>query len=87
MSKPMAEIRELGPAEPVREPDHVLIVKHDDGKFDVSGTADAGKPDAHYLTPSPFEDKEDAMVCAQSFAEAYGLSVIYVKGFSAQAEA
>ena len=87
MSRPMAEIRELGPAEPVTEPDHVLIVKHDDGKFEVSGTADAGKPDAHYLTPSPFEDKEDAIVCAQSFAEAHGLPVIYAKGFWMQAEA
>ena len=57
----MADIRELEPAEPVREPDHVLIVKYDDGKFEVSGTAGAGKPDAHFLTPSPFEDKEDAI--------------------------
>jgi hypothetical protein len=83
----MAEIRELGPAEPVAEPNHILIVKHDDGKFEVSGTAGTGKPDAHFLTPSPFEDKEDAIVCAQSFAETHDLPVIYVKGFHIQAEA
>lgn len=83
----MADIRELEPAEPVREPDHVLIVKYDDGKFEVSGTADAGKPDAHFLTPSLFEDKEDAIVCAQSFADAHGLPVIYVKGVRLEAEA
>jgi hypothetical protein len=77
----MVQICKLGPADPVKEPDHVLIVKHDDGKFEVSGTAGAGKPDAQYLTPSPFEDKEDALVCAQSFAEAHSLAVIHVKGF------
>ena len=83
----MAEMRELGPAEPVTEPDHVLIVKHVmRGRFEVSGTADAGKPDARYPTRLPFEDKEDAIVCAQSFAEAHGSQIIYVKGFRAGAE-
>jgi len=82
----MAEVRALGPAEPVREPDHVLIVKHDDGKFEVTGTAGAGKPDAHFLTPAPFEDREGAFVCAKSFAETHHLPVIYVKGFRAQVE-
>jgi hypothetical protein len=82
----VADIRELAPAESVREPDHVLVVKHDDGKFEVSGTAGAGKPDAHFLTPSPFEDKEDAIICAQSFAEAHALPTVYVTGFRAEAK-
>jgi hypothetical protein len=83
----MAMIHELGPADPVKEPDHVLVVKHDDGRFEVSGTAGAGKPDAHYLTPAPFADKEDAMVCAMSFAEAHGLATVFVKGFRVEAAA
>lgn len=76
----MPDIHELGPSEPVTQPDHVLVVKHDDSKFEVSGTAGAGKPDAHYLTPAPFEDREDALVCAKTFADAHGLSV-FIKGF------
>jgi hypothetical protein len=81
----VAAIRELGPADPVKEPNHVLVVKHDDGRFEVSGTVGAGEPDAHYLTPAPFADKEDAMVCAVSFADAYGLPTVFVKGFRADA--
>jgi hypothetical protein len=52
----------------------------------VSGTAGAGKPDASFLTPSPFEDKEDAIICAQSFAETHNLPAIYVKGFRIEPE-
>lgn len=77
----MATVRELKPTEPVKQPDHILVVKHDDGKFEVTGTAGAGKPDARYLTPSPFDDKDEAIDCAQSFAAAHALPVIYVKGF------
>jgi hypothetical protein len=77
----MAQFRELKPAEAVGDPDHVLIVKHDEDRFEVTGTAGAGKPDARFLTPSPFDDKETALACAQSFADAEKLAVIYVKGF------
>ena len=77
----MARIAELGPAEPVRDADHVLVVKHDEGRFEVTGTAAAGTPDASYLTPSPFDDKDAALACAEAFAKVHGLPVIYVKGF------
>jgi hypothetical protein len=83
----MAVIHELGPADPVKEPDHVLVVKHDDDRFEVSGTAGAGKPDAHYLTPAPFADKEDAMICAVTFADEHGLPTVYVKGFRVETAA
>jgi hypothetical protein len=77
----MARYCEIKPGEPVREPDHVLVVKHDDGTFEVSGTAGAGRPDARYLEPTTFDDKVDALVCAQDFADAHKLSQVYVKGF------
>ena len=80
----MAVVHELGPADPVKEPDHVLVVRQDDGRFEVSGTAGAGKPDSHYLTPAPFADKEDAMICALSFAETHGLPTVFVKGFQVE---
>ena len=83
----MAQICELRPSDPVKQPDHVLIVRHDDGKFEVSGTVGAGKPDAQYLTPTPFDDKEDAMVCAQSFADAHNLLIVHIKGFRMEADA
>lgn len=82
----MAQFCELGPAEPVAQPDHVLIVKHDDGKFEVTGTAGAGQPDARFLTPSPFDDKSEAIACALSFAATHALPVIYVKGFRVDPE-
>ena len=77
----MAQICELKAAEPVQQPDHILIVKHDDGTFEVSGTAGAGRPDVRFLTPAPFDDKDEALDCAETFAAAYALPVIYVKGF------
>lgn len=82
----MAEIHELGPADPVEKADHVLVVRHDDGTFEVSGTAAAGTSDPHFLTPSPFEDEEDALVCAQSFAEVHKIAVVHVKGFRIEPE-
>ena len=77
----MAQFRELGPTEAVGEPDHVLIVKHDEGRFEVTGTSGAGKPDARFLTSPPFEDKDAAIACAEAFATVSALPVIYVKGF------
>lgn len=77
----MARFCEIKPGEPVREPDHVLVVKHDDGRFEATGTAGAGAPDARYLTPEPFDDKEAALACAQAFADVNGLRKIYIKGF------
>jgi hypothetical protein len=77
----MSRFCDLKPGEPVRQPDHVLVVKHDDGKFEVTGTAGADKPDARYLTPPPFEDKGHALACAQAFADAHALPLIYIKGF------
>jgi hypothetical protein len=77
----MAQYCEIKPGEPVRDADHVLIVKHDEGSYEVSGTAGAGRPDARYLKPSKFDDKQPALASAQAFAEEHGLSRIYVKGF------
>jgi hypothetical protein len=77
----MTQFRDLGPAEAVGAPDHVLIVKHDEGRFEVTGTSGAGEPDARFLTPPPFEDKDAAIACAEAFATANALPVIYVKGF------
>jgi hypothetical protein len=77
----MTRYCELKPGEPVREPDHVLVVKHDDGTFEVSGTAEAGAPDACYLRPSAFDTKEHALNCARAFAAKHALSTVYVKGF------
>lgn len=77
----MPQFRELGPAEAVGDPDHVLIVKHDEGRFEVTGTAGAGKPDARFLTPPPFDDKDAALACAEAFATVNALPVIYIKGF------
>jgi hypothetical protein len=81
----MAQFRELGPAEAVGDPDHVLIVKHDEGRFEVTGTSGAGKPDARFLTPDPFDDKGAAIACAEAFATVNSLPVIYVKGFRVSA--
>ena len=77
----MARYCEIAAGEPVREPDHVLVAKHDDGTYEVSGTAGAGRADVHYLKPAAFDDKELALTCAQDFAQAHKLSVVYVKGF------
>ena len=77
----MARYCEIKPGEPVREPNHVLVVKHDDGTFEVSGTAGAGQPDAQYLKPTAFDDKAGALARAQAFADANKLSQVYVKGF------
>jgi hypothetical protein len=81
----MPQFRELGPAEAVGDPDHVLIVKHDEGRFEVTGTSGAGKPDARFLTPDPFDDKDAAIACAEAFATVNALPVIYVKGFRVSA--
>ena len=77
----MTRYCELKPGEPVREPNHVLVVKHDDGTFEVSGTADSRAPDARYLKPSAFDTKERALSCARAFAEKHALPTVYVKGF------
>lgn len=86
MRNEMADFRELGPTDPIKEADHVLVVKHDNERFEVSGTAGADTTDARFLTPAPFEDKDDALVCAQSFAQAHGIAVVHVKGFRVEPE-
>ena len=77
----MARYCEIAAGEPVREPNHVLVVKHDDGTYEVSGTMGARRAHAQYLKPVQFDDKEQALTCAQTFARAHSLSAVYVKGF------
>ena len=80
-------MRELGPAEPVTEPDHVLIVKHDEGQ--VRGERHRRRRQAGCKLPDSIAVRGLGgcnRFCAQSFAEAHGLQIIYVKGFRAGAE-
>lgn len=77
----MANIRELRPTQAVPNLNHVLVVKLDSGKFEVSGTAGAGHRDTHFLTPAMFGDQQSALQCARDFAGANAISTIHVKGF------
>ena len=79
------EIRILSSSEEIPEIDHVLVVKLDSQRFEVSGTAACESANAAYLRPIQFDRPSDALRHAEEFASTHALPMIFVKGFQPRA--
>jgi hypothetical protein len=75
------EIATLGPNEEIPMPDHVVVVRLGNERFEVSGTAGCEQVDASFLRPVLFSTPSDALKRAEEFAAEHSLPTIYVKGF------
>lgn len=75
----MAEIRDITPDEaPSPDQDHVLIAEGPGGKFVANGSA-AGRMDATFWTPAPFDTLEAAIASAQAWASQNDVPHIFVR--------
>lgn len=75
------DILALGASEEIPEIDHVVVVRLDNERFEISGTAGCERTDATFLRPELFRRQSDALKRAEEFALAHSLPAIYVKGF------
>lgn len=74
------EVHELSPGDHAPEGcDRVTINKLANGKAGFTGIRKMGNVNAHSISPNSFENEDDALAAALSWAEDTGIEILYVE--------